>query len=300
MKKKNDIKKIWLSIGSVALATLPITSVISCSSGGAGNNDNSSSDNGNNNGSGSGGSTDNKPTVEQKYLSHSNRFEDLDSYARKTDVLLNFDQAKKDILNNKIKWFNEDGSAVKYQVKITLEPGIVATTRMWSDVDLEAPFDTTLNEYGKPINWYKKINEQVETIYQFWKKENNQSYTLKDFEIKSITEDVLNVGDGPGYAYVSLPLDKNIAVVDVINEDIDDYWRGCCLGFFIRGEEIEFCYRFFGRSDWQNIDKSKFSPIDLANNNLVVNGLKDSTLKSNVRELDYKFASGNVTISKVE
>ena len=296
MKKEKNIKKLWLSIGSVALATLPITSVISCSSGGAGNNDNSSSDNGNNNGSGSGGSTDNKPTVEQKYLSHSNRFEDLDSL-RKWDVLLNFDQAKKDILNNKIKWFEEDGTAVKYQVKITLEPGIVATTQNWNDVDLGAPFDATLNKYSEPTNWYKTIDEQVDVVYQFWKKENNQSYTDNDFEIQSITEDFLEAKDKPGYAFISLPLDKNIAVVDVLNEDIDEVLSAYCLGFEIMGDSITF-YRENLEDDWKNV-KSHFSPIDTANNKLVVNGLKNSTLKSNAGHFYYKFASGNVTISKV-
>lgn len=299
MKKEKNIKKIWLSIGSVALATLPFVSVVSCSNDN-GKDDNSSSGDGNSNGSGNGGSTDNKPTVEQKYLSHSNTFKNLDYGNHKCDVLLDFNDAKQDILNNKIKWFNEDGTVVKYQAKITLEPGIVATTKNWSDIDLNAPFDVTLNEYGNPTNWYKRINEQVEVIYQFWKKENNQSYTRQDFEIKSITDDFLNAKDNSpvGYAYISLPLDKNIAVVDVLNEDIDNVYSAYCLAFRIVRDSITLDVEVF-EEDWQNV-KSRFSPIDTANNNLVVNGLKNSTLNSNAPRLSYKFASGNVTISKVE
>ena len=294
MKKEKNIKKLWLSIGSVALATLPFVSVVSCSND---KDDNSSSGDGNNSGSGSGGSTDNKPVVEQKYLSHSNRFEDLDSL-KKVDVLFDFDQVKQDILNNKIKWFNEDGTAVKYQAKITLEPGIVVTTKSWNDIDLNAPFDVSINEYGNPTNWYKTINEPVEVIYQFWKKENNQSYTRSDFEIQSITEDFMKAKDEPGFiSYVSLPLNKNIAVVDVLNQDINEIRSGYALGFEISKDRI----RLFSESikgDWQNI-KSHFSPIDTATNKLVVNGLENSTLKLNARGLAYKNASGNVAISKV-
>ena len=300
MKKGKNIKKLWLSIGSVALATLPITSVISCSSNGEQNGIPSTPGDGNNSGSGSGGSTDNKPTVEQKYLEHSNTFENLDSARYNTSILLNFDQVKQDILNNKIRWFNEDGTAVKYQVKITLEPGIVTTTMAWVDIDLNEPFDATLDEYyNTPKNWYKTIDEPVEVIYQFWKKENNQSYTRSDFEIQSITEDFMKAEDDPGFiSYVSLPLNKNIAVVDVLNQDINEIRSGYALGFRISEDRIKLLSEpIIG--DWQNI-KSHFSPIDTATNKLVVNGLENSTLKDNAPRLNYKFASGNVTISKVE
>ena len=107
----------------------------------------------------------------------------------------------------------------------------------------------------------------------------------------------MNANDKVGFARISLPLNKTIAVADVLGGDINNISSAYTLCIDVYNDSISLESWTF-KDDWQNV-MLHFSPIDTATNKLVVNGLENSTLKHNASGLAYKNASGNVAISKV-
>ena len=170
--KDNKFKKIALPIGAVALVTLPFVSVISCS-----NNDSS--------GTNDGGGNVTPPQPEDKipYLEGTWNIKpteyNKDGYAiAGKDLFYESDLKviKEKIANNEVKVKNEDGSYVKYEMTITLNPGVTFAQK--GNVDPNSEYNSDTNQF-KVLNKDKSITTSFEIDFDPSKK---QIIGFLDFE----------------------------------------------------------------------------------------------------------------------
>ena len=283
--KKEILRKWMLPVGAIALATLPFVSVISCSNNNGGGKPE-------NPGGGDGGGATPEPTPTKEILNHSNTFnyprQDGTVYLPK--LLLDFDSWKQKILNNQIKWFNDDGSAIIYEVNIKIEPGLINARNEYVDVNVQQKLEPALGSLF-PENYWKQINSEINLKWEFWKKENNDSNKITDFGSRVKSESPF--GDGvfkdanDAQMYFALPIDQNIAVANAKGKDLENStldriaWLGIdmTLGGSAKNQIV---LSIISQGDdnpnnpWRTL-KDKFNPIDGINTNLIVQGLPQST-----------------------
>ncbi len=182
MKNNKDIKKLWLSIGYVALATLPVVGVISCSSNNSSSNENNGGTN-DNNGS-------NNPAVEEKEILYykapinevcyeKDGWVHEYTFINKKDNKIIFDKIK----NNQIKFFDKNGNQIKYQVTINLDAGLMMSDKETTDISKGYIND---QPDWRDNNMWKTIKGATSTSFIFYKKINNDSFTQNDFQFDGL------------------------------------------------------------------------------------------------------------------
>ena len=272
-----------LPVGAIALATLPFVSVISCS---------------NNNGGGKpenpgGGDITPEPAPTKEILNHSNTFNypQKDGLVDYPILLLNFDEWKSKILNNQIKWFNDDGSAIIYEVNINIEPGLINSPSEYADVNAPQKLEPPSNSLV-PENYWKQINSEINLKWEFWKKENNDSNKITDFGSRVKSESPYGFGvfkddNISAQMKFALPINQNIAMALVKGENLENSeleyisWLGINMTLGGSAENQIVLDNIVQQSDnpnnpWRTL-KNKFNPIDGINTNLIVQGLPQST-----------------------
>ena len=318
MKNKKDIKKIWLSIGSVALATLsigsvalatlPITSVISCS-----NNDSKPQNPDNGNGGNNSGSEDNKPDTKE-IINYSETFHYGDapnlwadaapSRNSSANLIKNFlIKYKTKILNNEIKFFDENNNPIHYEIDITINKGLYVSGNGY---DINKPYNPIADYADR--NFYKKTNADAHFKLEFWKKENNQSYTTKDFNLINLGEEnwfsdpfVFGsnfIGQGET-TWINFPKESAIGyiIVDDKNNKVID---GILLSLYV-GKKGMFLCDGDEKINTDSIDGDVFSPNDSASNNLLLAQSRDEISPDWFRDglgLDVINLDGTITIKQ--
>lgn len=298
--KKEILRKWILSVGTIALATLPFVSVISCSNNNGGKQENP--------GGGDGGGTTPEPTPTKEILNHSNTFDypKKDGVVDTPNLLLDFDSWKQKILNNQIKWFNDDGSAIIYEVNINIEPGLINSPSRYADVN--APQKIESVDGQRPENYWKQINSAINLKWEFWKKENNDSNKITDFGARVKSESPFGFGvfeddNISAQMKFALPIDQNIAEAEAKGKDLEnstlDYisWLGINMTLIDGQINLSTILQDGDRQNnpWKTL-KNKFNPIDGINTNLIVQGLPQSTNKWDGNGHYFSNVKGTLTI----
>ena len=291
--KKEILRKWILPVGTIALATLPFVSVISCSNNNGGKQENP--------GGGDGGGATPEPTPTKEILNHSNTF----VYPRQNGIvdtpnlLLDFDSWKQKILNNQIKWFNDDGSSIIYEVNIKIEPGLINASDQY--VDVNAPQKVESVNGGIPENYWKQINSAINVKWEFWLNKYRSMFDsdhtkcryMFNSSLISKSPYCLGIDKKMGTSYVpvdsnnlltwkdimrfAFPIDQNIAVArsDSYLYSPDITWLGIDLtaseGIYLssfRDKEAVFNEISMTTQHWIDV-KDKFKRVDGPKNNLV-------------------------------
>ena len=165
------------------------------------------------------------------------------------------------------------------ELNLHLDAGLISGDSQYVDVNYP-PYADKNNPLGRD-NQYKTIKNAINLKWQFYKKQDNNSFGWKDFASKVITE-VPHKADGTtnnnnsGKVVIAFPLDSTIAWANATGKDLANSIANDIAYVGIEttndGKIILSIITVDKPKNWNSI-KNQFSPINNLNTNLIVQGL---------------------------